>query len=320
LTRNFSLLSTLPSSASAGTATIKTGSTDNSGDGIQSADWDNNYAFNLVMGGGIIDWSAGRPNDQIDSGEWGATTETGLMFFMDPLVTYGVYASKAGYNSVSTSVTPSLSDYKLYMTSTESMNVSTQFSDIYWNITPTCGGIYNGSTQFIYYIHSSNNSLFNYGLNISLNGTTYVANGTNSAGGFVNITLNLTPYPMYPINITYWFNKTGYPLYTHLQGCYVWNTTFGNTTLWGQMADFKNMVCPVPMAGAIPWCPPLNALALLVMTGIAAVATVRFGINGGGIAATVTMWTFVAVEWFPWQPAVVMTLGMIGVIVLKGGF
>lgn len=45
-----------------------------------------NYAFNLVMGGGIIDWSSGRPNDQVDSGEWGATTETGLMFFLDPFM------------------------------------------------------------------------------------------------------------------------------------------------------------------------------------------------------------------------------------------
>lgn len=45
-----------------------------------------NFAFNLVLGGGIIDWSAGRPNDQITTGEWGATTETGLMFFLDPFM------------------------------------------------------------------------------------------------------------------------------------------------------------------------------------------------------------------------------------------
>lgn len=45
-----------------------------------------NFAFNLVMAGGIIDWSAGRPNDQITTGEWGATTETGLMFFLDPFM------------------------------------------------------------------------------------------------------------------------------------------------------------------------------------------------------------------------------------------
>jgi hypothetical protein len=45
-----------------------------------------NFAFSLVMAGGIIDWSAGRPNDQITTGEWGATTETGLMFFLDPFM------------------------------------------------------------------------------------------------------------------------------------------------------------------------------------------------------------------------------------------
>jgi len=45
-----------------------------------------NFPFDLVMAGGIIDWSAGRANDQIHSGEWGAVTDTGLMFFMDPFM------------------------------------------------------------------------------------------------------------------------------------------------------------------------------------------------------------------------------------------
>ena len=42
-----------------------------------------NFAFSLAMGGGVIDWSGGRPNDQITAGEWGAVTETGLMVFLD---------------------------------------------------------------------------------------------------------------------------------------------------------------------------------------------------------------------------------------------
>jgi hypothetical protein len=44
------------------------------------------YPFELNNAGGLVDWSAGRPSDSIHSGEWGAVTDTGLMFFMDPFM------------------------------------------------------------------------------------------------------------------------------------------------------------------------------------------------------------------------------------------
>jgi hypothetical protein len=44
------------------------------------------FPFSLNSGGGIADWSSGRPFDSIQSGEWGATTDTGLMIMLDPFM------------------------------------------------------------------------------------------------------------------------------------------------------------------------------------------------------------------------------------------
>lgn len=40
--------------------------------------------MSLQFNGGVVNWSAGRPVDSTGVGEWGAITETGLMFFLDP--------------------------------------------------------------------------------------------------------------------------------------------------------------------------------------------------------------------------------------------
>jgi hypothetical protein len=40
------------------------------------------YPFTTQAGGGVVDWSAGRPTDSL-SNEWGAITETGLRVFLD---------------------------------------------------------------------------------------------------------------------------------------------------------------------------------------------------------------------------------------------
>ena len=200
------------------------------------------------------------------------------------------------------------------------VNVTTQFSNIYWNITPACGNVINTTTNFQFYITNTNNSLIAYGLNISLNGTTYSANGTTPSGGYVNITLDLTNYTNFDmLNITYWFNETGYPFYSHTYSCNVWNTQYSNSTLFGQLKSIGMMFCPVPHAGAIPWCPPLNTIALLVMIAVGAIGTSKFGVNGGGLASMVVLWIFVSITWFPWAPAFLMSLGTVGIIILKGG-
>ena len=262
---------------------------------------------------------------QVNRSIGGVTTLIGEMtsdstgtatFFLNPLVSYTVYPSKVGYTAGASSITPSGSDYKLYMTAIGTVNVTTQFSNLVWNFTPACGGITNSSTTFFYYISDSNSSLNSYGFNVSLpNGTTYSVNGTLPGGSRLNLTLDLRNFSGQTVNITRWFNETGYPLYVFRYGCIVWNTATGNS-LFDQLAALKAGFCPMPAAGEIPWCLPLNIMALMVTTAVGAVGAARFGANGGGMAAAATLWVFTFLTWWPWQPALLLTLGMIGVMVM----
>ena len=237
-------------------------------------------------------------------------------FFLNPLVSYTVYPSKVGYTAGASSITPSGSDYKLYMTAIGTVNVTTQFSNLVWNFTPACGGITNSTTTFFYYISDSNSSLNSYGFNVSLpNGTTYSVSGTLPGGSTLNLTLDLRNFSGQTVNITRWFNETGYPLYVFRYGCIVWNTATGNSLL-GQLNALKAGFCPMPAAGEIPWCLPLNIMALMVTTAVGAIGAARFGANGGGMAAAATLWVFTFLTWWPWQPALLLTLGMIGVMVM----
>jgi len=46
------------------------------------------YPLQLNDNGSVVDWSAGRPFDHIDTGDWGAVTDTGGMVFLDPFMTF----------------------------------------------------------------------------------------------------------------------------------------------------------------------------------------------------------------------------------------
>lgn len=46
------------------------------------------FPYSLAGGGGLQDRSGGRPLDSLPVGEWGAITETGLAFFLDPFLAF----------------------------------------------------------------------------------------------------------------------------------------------------------------------------------------------------------------------------------------
>lgn len=46
------------------------------------------FPLRLQDNGGIVDWSGGRPFDDIADGDWGAVTDTGGMVFLDPFMTF----------------------------------------------------------------------------------------------------------------------------------------------------------------------------------------------------------------------------------------
>jgi hypothetical protein len=243
------------------------------------------------------------------------------LFFLDPLATYTITVTKAGYSSYSAGIQPSQSDYKIYLTPTNSnINISGQFFDVTWTFFPASGGLANASTQlFNYTIASSNSSLTGYGLNITLNGTmVYSGSGNSPGGGSVSTTLDLTNYSGTTLTAVLYFTKVGYPLYNVSYDYTIWPNT---GTLAGTLSGLLASVCPgggIQKLG-ITWCGPLAFLALFMMMLVGAAGASTFGLNGGGMAAGATMWLFVFIGFFPWQAAFVLTLGMLGLVVLRGG-
>jgi len=271
----------------------------------------------LVAADKIVGGTAFRVAEQLTDGSGTA------MLFLDPLVSYTIAASRTGYSSSSITINPSLSDYTIRLFSGTTTNVSTQFSDIWWQYLPSGCGYVNSTAQlFNFTITSSNSSLVNYGLNITVNETLmFSGTGTNAAGGSINATLNLANYSGTVLTSVYWFNKTGYPVYTGRTDCNIFANRTTNTTLYSVLMDMGANVCPVKLNKmGILWCPPLNILTLLVAMFVGAIATAKFTtFNGGGLAAAGVLWMAVFIGWWPMQVAFILTLASIAVIVLRGG-
>jgi hypothetical protein len=249
------------------------------------------------------------------------TDATGTsLFFLNPLVTYTVWVTKTGYTSSLSNVAPSQSDYKIYLTSpVVGGNISTQFSDVTFSIIPAGCGLTNGSQTFIFTITSTNNSLANgWGMNITVNGTTLLFNGSsnNPTGGTITTTLNLTNYSGQVLTMTLYMNHTlGY--YSWRYDCPIFDHAVG---LSDYLAALPFTICAVPVNSmGILWCPPLAIIALIISMLVGGATALKFSVNGGGIGAMAALWCFVFVGWFPWSIALAITLGMIGLITLRGG-
>lgn len=240
------------------------------------------------------------------------------LFFLNPLTTYTITAGKTGYITASYSVAPSQSDYKIYLTATGAgSNISSMFLFISWSLVPAAGSLQNESTLFNYTVGSTNNSLYDYGMNISSNGT-LLFNGTGSSpsGGSVFTTIDLANYSGLNVEVFTWFNSTeGY--YSANRTYYVWSTVSG---LYGFLTTLGTTLCPTPITKlGVSWCPPLNLIALLISMVMGAVVAVKFSFNGGGAVAAATLWLFVWLGWWPMLMALMLTLAMVGFIILKGG-
>ncbi len=113
--------------------------------------------------------------------------------FLDPTVTYQMVFSHPSYQTMSTSVEPSGTDYKVYLSSTSTINLTYPYGDVGITLLPSQRNLVNLTSQaFNLTLNTSIGTLSNWGWNIT-SGTTslYSNNFSTTTGGTDSVTLNL---------------------------------------------------------------------------------------------------------------------------------
>jgi len=268
---------------------------------------------------------------QINRSISGTTTQVGAMttdstgtalFFMNPLVTYTISATKSGYVPVISSIAPSQADYKIYMLQPLQFNITGLFGDTTWSLVPTEAYLTNPGLHLVNFtISNTNNSLLIWGMNISLNNTPVFSNFSNSpAGGWMAVYVNTTGLAGTTMRVNYFFQKSGFPFYNNTMDYYIWPSYY-NGTLAETLDNFKLAVCSgdnTVTRGGITWCFPLAIIALFISLFIGAgagYATASLG--GAGLAGVGAMWAFTWMGWLPFGIILALTLGFVGLIVIR---
>jgi hypothetical protein len=72
----------------------------------------------------------------------------------------------------------------------------------------------------------------------------------------------------------------------------------------------------VVVAGVV-WCIPLAMITLLVMLLVGAGAGFAYGSGGAALGSAGVMWLLTMVQWFPWQIAMLLSMALFGMVVLR---
>ena len=246
------------------------------------------------------------------------------LMFLNPLITYTITATKTGYAPQTLSIAPSLTDYNIYMTAGTNVtggNLTGVWFDVRWSLTPNNGTFLTPVVQpFNFTAISLTCSLQAYGMNITLNGT-QVFSGTGNAtcGGFIPATINLTAFNNTVLRVTFWWNHTAYGYYSRSIDYYIW-PSYGSGTLWDNLLNVRLNSCGGPMTvvvAGVVWCIPLAMITLLVMLLVGAGAGFAYGSGGAALGSAGVMWLLTMVQWFPWQIALLLSMALFGMVVLR---
>jgi hypothetical protein len=137
--------------------------------------------------------------------------------------------SRAGYDTYTTTITPTQSVYTITMTSTSTLNESSYSRGMLYEILPT-DSILNNNTlyNFSYNLSSSILNLTTYGFSIIGQNGTVLTNqvATNTTGGFLNATIDTSNYTSFDleyyweVNGVYMNGTRTYSIMTIYQGDY----------------------------------------------------------------------------------------------------
>jgi len=147
------------------------------------------------------------------------TDETGTAgIYMKDTTQYKIIVTKAGYQSMTTTITPTNPPYRITLSSSGVGTYQTDWSWITYMIEPYRGLYTNTTEPITLTITDERSSLLLYGLNITYNGSVVFSQEETSSpgGGQIFGSVNLTNASAYQIvYVTMWFQRVGYSLQTY---------------------------------------------------------------------------------------------------------
>lgn len=222
----------------------------------------------------------------------GYTDDSGIVtFWLDPLSTHTISASKSGVGSTSFSITPTQSSYTITLGGSTQLNQTNPYFGINYNILPT-NIILNNNTvyTFRFNISSSYWNLTNYGFNLinSTGGILNTSTGAIITGSALSVLLNTNN--MSSVTMNYWWNINGN--YTNLsQEWKVHSTYEGELSIKNFFDDLDNYLGVGFNAGFDNFGKIIISIILIVL--VVGWLSFEFGIYSPlGIGALVVLLSF----------------------------
>jgi hypothetical protein len=230
-------------------------------------------------------------------------------FNLDKQTAYQLIANATGYDQYSVTFQPTQSIYTITLTSNQSYNtslVNDSMWGIFWNMTPR-NYMVTGVQNFNFSIYCSNDDLEFWGMNITYNGSLqFTTNQTDSAGGFVNYTMNTSQVEGNGINVTIFFKRINYPYFDPTYKYWGYSIVASDYSLVAAMANVGNSALSPVTKGII-------AIVLIVCVMGYVATSVSF--SGGVVLGLLMMWGFASFGFFPPLSLLMITIVGIGLVV-----
>ena len=138
-------------------------------------------------------------------------------FYLSGVASYTIVTSLSGYYANTVSITPSINDYTITLSSSAvsgNYTLTNIFEDLRWGLFPNPRGLTNVSTNFSLIAVSDNCSLAYWGFNLSCNGSLITSQNTSTAscGGTLYYFANLTNCNGTQVTANYWFSRNPFVL------------------------------------------------------------------------------------------------------------
>lgn len=232
--------------------------------------------------------------------------------FQDPTATYQMVFTHPDYNTVSSIIQPSSTDYKVYLSASTIINYTALYDDITVEFSPL-GYIPNNATNqtFSFKITSSKSTLEYFGINLSFNGTLLGASevSTSPSGGTVYVYSPLNQTGAYTVNG--YFKKNSYD-FTILTKKYI-NAVIANsnTSIISVLTSMNST--NVNDNGGMG--SKSQGLIAIFITAVVAGSVSSYSKTGGSILGLMMLafFTFV-LSWFPAGIFFITVLGVIAVL------
>lgn len=234
------------------------------------------------------------------------------LLLLDPTNTYQFVFTHSEYETLTKTLTPALSSYKIYLSQSTSINFTALYDDIYYNILPISPILDNCTAQaFNFTIISTNSSLEYQGMNITYNGTMYFSNHVTGspAGSTINATLNIHNWTD-TFTLTAYFKKSGYDEQIINKTYRVYRTDPQGYTIYEAIQNANNDIAGFGMFAF--------GIIAIILTAISIAIILPYSVPGSAIVGLVVLGTLTYINWFSWPLYFLVCLVTVSILYLQG--